>query len=140
LQEGVGVGSNKLSQLGVTGAKLLKNWLEHLGLLLNDLAELLELRVRAQKVQISKVSTSCSRGGRGSSSSVGCIASASCGPSTSVLSSKVKQIYISALVVTTSLTSLASSCLGSFGRLRRRSRSGSLALLLLLLDVLRNTL
>jgi hypothetical protein len=31
--------------LGVTGTELLKNWLQHLWLLLDDLAELLELGV-----------------------------------------------------------------------------------------------
>lgn len=57
LKELVRVGRNKLSQLGVSGTKLLENGLQHLGLLLNDLAKLLELGVVSEEIQVAQITT-----------------------------------------------------------------------------------
>jgi hypothetical protein len=65
---------NQLRKLRVTGTKLLKDGLQHLGLLLDDLAELLKLGVVAQEVQVAEVllrSTTANRGANRSSSSLG---------------------------------------------------------------------
>lgn len=66
LKELVGVLSDELRKLRVTGANLLQNRLEHLRLVLDDLAQLLELRVVSKKVQVAQPtsSTFCTRCGR----------------------------------------------------------------------------
>jgi hypothetical protein len=72
LQELLRVGGNHLSQLGVTLTNLLQDRLEHLGLLLYDLSQLLELWVVAQKVKaigIERTSTSTGGASRARSSS-----------------------------------------------------------------------
>jgi hypothetical protein len=45
--------ADQLGELGVASANLLQDWLEHLWLLLDNLSQLLELRVISEKVEIS---------------------------------------------------------------------------------------
>ena len=67
---------DELSQLWVPGAELLEDGLQHLGLLLDNLAELLELSIVPEEVEVTQVTTStalapgcgCGCGGRGGSS------------------------------------------------------------------------
>lgn len=70
VQELIRVCTNQLSQLRVAGTELLQDWLQHLRLLLNDLTELLELGVAAQKVEVTKTTLS-SRGSGGTGTSSG---------------------------------------------------------------------
>lgn len=129
-EELVGVGGNQLCKLRVAGAKLLQNRLEHLWLLLNNLAELLELRVMSEKIQVAQICTTlrCTR----SSSSRATTATSSATTPTS-LSGKIEEVYASII-----LSALLSSGGGRGGL--RRSGCGSLASMLFLLNVLRNTL
>jgi hypothetical protein len=53
LQEPVWARRNELCKLGISSTNLLKDRFEHLGLLLDDLSKLLELRVVAQEVKIA---------------------------------------------------------------------------------------
>lgn len=68
LEELVGMGGDKLSQLGVASAELLQDRLQHLGLLLNNLSELLELSVVSEEVEVAQITTAAlaTSGGRGS--------------------------------------------------------------------------
>jgi hypothetical protein len=52
--------SDQLCQLWVASADLLKDWLEHLWLLLDDLAELLELGVITEEIKVAKSTSACS--------------------------------------------------------------------------------
>lgn len=67
LQELFRVFLNQLGKLRVTGADLLKDRLQHLGLSLDDLAKLLELRVISKKIQVGNTSRSASSGPSASS-------------------------------------------------------------------------
>jgi hypothetical protein len=58
--------SNNLSNLGVASGNLLQDGLEHLGLLLYQLTELLEVRVAAKEIQVC-ITTSRTTGTSGSS-------------------------------------------------------------------------
>lgn len=53
---------NQLGKLRVTGPDLLKDRLQHLGLSLDDLAKLLELRVISEKIQVGNTSCGASSG------------------------------------------------------------------------------
>jgi transcription initiation factor IIE alpha subunit len=84
--------SNQLGQLRIAGSELLENWLEHLRLLLNNLAELLELSIVSQKVEVTQIATlsscCCSRCGSRLVPST-----SSSATRTSTLSSKIEQIH-----------------------------------------------
>lgn len=70
LEELVGVRGNQLGQLRVAGTELLQDGLEHLRLLLHHLAQLLELGVVAEEVEVAQVAgTTAGSGGSGSGSS-----------------------------------------------------------------------
>lgn len=70
LQELLGVLSDDLGNLGVASRNLLQNGLKHVGLLLNELAKLLEVGVAAEEVQAGKgIATSTSGGGSTTSTS-----------------------------------------------------------------------
>lgn len=58
LQELLRVLSNHRSNLGVASCNLLQNGLQHVGLLLDELTELLEVGIAAQEVQVTKRLTS----------------------------------------------------------------------------------
>lgn len=66
LQELLRVGCYHLGQLGVTLTNLLQDRLEHLGLLLYDLSQLLELWVVAQEVKAVGVERTCTSTGSAS--------------------------------------------------------------------------
>jgi hypothetical protein len=59
---------NELSQLWVASADLLEDRLKHLGLLLDDLSELLELWVISQEVEVTQTTSSGSSPSTSSSS------------------------------------------------------------------------
>lgn len=125
LQELLRVLSDDLGNLGVASRNLLQNGLEHVGLLLNELAKLLEVRVAAEEVQAGKGIATSSGGSTASTSTAG----------------------------TTTITGLG-SCLEQVHRLLttratgsgRNGRNGIIALLLLLplllflLDIFGNAL
>ena len=71
-QELVRVLGDQLGELGVSGTQLLENGLKHLRLLLDNLAELLELGIISEEIQVSKIpsgaTTTGSGGGSGSGS------------------------------------------------------------------------
>lgn len=117
-QESIRVGGNELGQLGVTSAKLLQDGLEHLGLLLHDLAQLLELGVAAEEIEVTEIS------GTGTSSGSGARTT------TATLSCKIEQIDVVGAAL-----SLTLCCRSS---LRRSSSLGRL--LALLLDVVGDAL
>ena len=58
----VRVGSDELGEPGVASTELLKNRLQHLGLLLNDLPKLLELRIMSEKIQIAQLAAGLAAG------------------------------------------------------------------------------
>lgn len=128
LEESVGVRGNKLGKLGVASAELLQDGLQHLGLLLYNLAELLKLRVGAQEIQVSEISTG------GSSGSISAAAAGS--TSTTSLSGEIEQVDASTLLVAAGLCRLRRS--SSWGS--RGGGSGGLPSLLLLLDVVGDAL
>lgn len=68
-EELLGVLSYQLGKLRVASAKLLQDRLEHLGLLLDNLAKLLELGVVSQEVQVAESLSAGSCGSDGGSSS-----------------------------------------------------------------------
>ena len=70
-EELVRVITDELSQLGVSGAKLLEDGLQHLGLLLDNLPQLLELSVVSEEVEIAEIATTLAAGGSGSGGSSG---------------------------------------------------------------------
>lgn len=89
LEELVGIRGNELSELRVAGAKLLEDGLEHLWLLLDNLAELLELGVMSQEVEVTQVTT-LAGGSRSSSGGGGLVATASSPTRTASLSSEIE--------------------------------------------------
>jgi hypothetical protein len=80
--------TDQSSQLWVTSSNLLKDWLKHLRILLNDLAELLKLRVVSEEVEIAQSSTGSTCTCSCSSSSTTSTASSLCS-----LSSLLEKIY-----------------------------------------------
>jgi hypothetical protein len=57
-----GILSNKRGDLGIPGGDLLQDWLKHVGLLLDELTELLEVGVAAEELEAGGVTTSSSSG------------------------------------------------------------------------------
>lgn len=110
---------DKLRELRVSSTELLKDGLQHLGLLLDYLSELLELGIVTQPVQVAEgLSTSsgtCAGGGSGSSSCLRTSTRCSSATSTSLLSSEVEKVNTA---VTFALDRLG-SCSASGGRLSR---------------------
>lgn len=137
----VRVVSDQLRELRVAGTELLENGLKHLGLLLNDLAKLLELRVVPQEVQVAKASALSSGGGGNASSSTSSGTCSSSGTSTRataatstatpLLSRKIKEVHVAVI-----------TCIVATGRLGGSGggRGRRLALLLLALSVLGDAL
>ena len=105
IQELVGVLGDQLGELGVSGTQLLENGLEHLRLLLDDLAKLLELGIISKEIQVSKIpggatttGSNCSGGGGGTRTGVCASSATSTTTSTTtlaLLSRKIEQIDIS---------------------------------------------
>lgn len=116
--------TNELCDLRVTGRDLLKNGLEHLRLLLNELAQLLEMRVIPEEIEVRKRFTaSASTTGTGTSTFV------------TSLGSSFKQIdglIFGASSSGASWGAFSGGCSGGLG--------GGGSLLLLLLDVFGDTL
>lgn len=125
LEELIGIRGNELSQLRVAGTKLLEDGLEHLRLLLDNLAELLELGVMSQEVEVTQVTT-LTGSSRSSSRGGGLVATASSPTRTASLSSEIEQVD-----VTTLITAMSGGLSG-----RGLSSRGSMVLLLLLLLLL----
>lgn len=130
----VGVLSDQLGELRVAGTELLEDGLQHLGLLLDDLTELLKLGVISQEIQVAEsltTSSRSSRGGGGTNTGTGTTsASSTSGATASCLRGKVEQVYVTVVVDTSS---------GSSGRGSGRLRGGSCGSLLLL-QILGDTL
>lgn len=134
-EELLGVLGNQLGQLWVASAELLQDRLQHLGLLLHNLAKLLELRVVSQEVQVAEPLPASSRsgdGGGGSRASTGASTTGTgpAGTTSSLLCGQVEQVHT---VIT---TSRGRGC----GRRRGRSRLGGWCGLLLLLQVVWDSL
>lgn len=127
LEELIGIRGNELSKLRVAGAKLLEDGLEHLWLLLDNLAELLELGVMSQEVEVTQVTT-LAGSSRSSSRGGGLVATASSPTRTASLSSEIEQVDIATLIGTTVGSRLSGRGLSS--------RGGMVLLLLLLLFLL----
>ena len=120
-QELVRVLRNEKCQLGVAGAELLQDRLQHLRLLLNDLAQLLELRVVAEKVEVAKslaCACACScRRSRCRRCSTTTRAGRAAGTATSLLRSQVEQVntVVAIVVVVIGTLGRGSSNGGSSG-------------------------
>jgi len=115
---------DELRKLGVASTELLKNRLEHAGLLLDDLTKLLELGIVSQEIQVAKITvsltTSCG-GSRGRySTGAGTGTRASTGASLS-LSGKIEQVDCVALIT----ASLGGHSAGNRGRSGVGVRCGS---------------
>lgn len=121
--------TDKLSELRVSGTELLKDRLKHLRLLLDDLSQLLELRVVTKEIEVSEsglfLLPGCGCGNRCGGSCVGASSRATLCSTTTMLRRQVKEVDIAIIIVATSSRSRA--------RLSRSSRSRSFSLLLLLL-------
>lgn len=135
LEELVLVLGDELGELRVAGAELLQYRLEHLRLLLHDLAELLELRVLAEEVEVAEARLAslagaggCHGGGDVTVSSTP--ATASC-TTASGLCGEVEQVDALVIVSADKVVVSGRLCGGFLGR----CASG-----LLLLDVLRDAL
>lgn len=129
LKELVGVRGNELRQLGVPGAELLKYGLQHLRLLLDNLAQLLELGVVPKKVQVAHVATlgcGCSRCRR-------VAGTATTRAAASLLGREVKEVDSPIIFTALRLSGRLRRCVRARGR-------GGMALLLLLLNIFRNSL
>jgi hypothetical protein len=118
LQELLGVLSDDLSNLGVASGNLLQNGLEHVGLLLHELAKLLEVGVAAEEVQVGKGIVAISGGSTASTSTTSTTGTTAI----TSLGSRLEQIH--GLLTTR----------GAWGG--RNGRNGSSRLLLLLLPLL----
>jgi hypothetical protein len=77
LKELVWVRGNQLRQLRVASAELLQDRLQHLRLLLNNLAELLKLGVVSEEVEVAQIATLAAGNGRGGGSSRSSLVAAS---------------------------------------------------------------
>ena len=132
--------SDQLSQLWVSSANLLKDRLEHLRLLLDDLSELLELGIVSEEIKIAQ-STSCGSSTCPSPSSTKKIASSTASSSRTTSSASAslsccfKKIYrlITSFGATFSSNIRGSRCWGC-------SLSSWSGLSLLLLEILRDAL
>jgi len=131
LQELVLVLRDELSQLRVARAELLQDRLQHLGLLLNDLAELLELGVRSEEVEVAE--TLLTSSGGGGCHGCGCGISASAGTACTTPSGLCGEIEEVDVVVVSAQVSLLTGrlCSGGLGRC-----AGGLLLLEVLGDAL----
>lgn len=128
----VGVCGDQLGKLGVASTELLQNRLEHLGLLLNDLTELLELSIVPKEVEVTE---SLSSGGTSSCSSASTGARATSATALALLGREIEQIDSAFLVTAgTSAGCSAGACRGSL--LCR----GLVGWLFRLLEILGNTL
>jgi hypothetical protein len=117
VQELIRVSGNQLSELGVAGAELLQNGLQHLWLLLDDLSELLKLSVTAQEVEVTKTLSSLSSGGGSGGSTAW--AGSTTGTTPSGLRSKIEKVH-RAVIITTTVAAL-----GGLGSRLRRSSGGA---------------
>lgn len=140
LQELLLVLTNQLGNLRVTRSDLLKDGLQHLGLLLDQLTELLEVGVVTEEIQAGKTFTRTRTRTRSSSSSTGTSTTSSTPFLAAGLSCCLEQV--DGFVAT---PSGASGTSRGRGLGRGSSGGGGLLLLLLLLllfflDVLRNAL
>ena len=82
-----------MRKLGISGAELLEDRLEHLRLLLYNMAQLLELLIIPEELKVSKSSLTTSGGGSGGSSSNGGITRTSTGtPAVALLSGKIEEV------------------------------------------------
>lgn len=123
-QELVRVLRNKLGQLGVTSTELLQDRLEHLGLLLDNLAELLELGIVAEEVEVTKTlasarTTCCCRSGGGcccTCASTTASATGTDSTTTSLLRGEVEQVDTVVVFVTLGNSSGNSGSCGFVGR------------------------
>lgn len=99
-EELVGVLCDQLSKVRIASPKLLQNGLQHLRLLLNDLAKLLKLSIIAKEVEVAKTLAASSSGSHsGSSRSWSSTAtSTAAGASTALLRSKVEEVDIAIIV------------------------------------------
>lgn len=122
LEELVLVLSNQLGELGVSGTELLQNRLQHLGLLLDNLAKLLELGVVSQEVEVTEsllVSSCCTGcGGRHSCCRCGIRASTRRTTSTAatLLCGEVEQVDVAVIVITARCGSCSWLCGGLSSR------------------------
>lgn len=101
-----GVLGDELSELGVAGAQLCENRLEHLRLLLDNLAQLLELGVVTKEVEVSKAllaARSSSRHGSRSRSTSTTSATGASPRSTALLSGEIEEVGAHVLVDTSGL-------------------------------------
>lgn len=94
-QELIGVLGDQLGKLGVASPELLQNRLQHLRLLLDDLAQLLELGVVAKEVEVAKA-LSTNGGGQAARSRSGSSTgeSSSTGVTATLLGSEVKEVDV----------------------------------------------
>lgn len=95
VQELVWMCGDQLSKLRVASTKLLQNRLQHLWLLLNNLAKLLKLRIAAEKVEVTKTAL-CAL----SSSNTPTRSSTSTRATSSLLCSQIEEVH-AAIVITT---------------------------------------
>lgn len=135
LQKLLFVLSNELCNLRVASSDLLENGLEHLRLLLNKLAQLLEVAVVPQEVEIWESFTSagtCTRS---------CTSTGARTPTVSCLRSGLEQVDRFTFATGSSGSRWCRWCGFAGGRGRGSGSSGSsFSLALFLLDVVRNTL
>lgn len=125
---------NQLSELGVAGTELLQDRLEHLGLLLDNLAKLLELCVVPEELQVAHASLPGGSSRSGSSGGSTATKRVSTAATATLLSGEVEQVHAT-LVLTTSGGRGGRDRSATSGRLSSRSRGA-----LLLLDVVGDTL
>jgi hypothetical protein len=127
--------TDKLSELRISSTELLKDWLKHLRLLLDDLAQLLELGIVAKEIEVAKpglfLFPGCGSGNSGSGSCVGTSSRATTCSTTTMLRRQIEEVNVAVVIIP--------ACSRSSGGLGGRSRGLSL-LLLLLLKVRGNTL
>lgn len=145
-EELVGVSGDQLGELRVAGAELLEDGLEHLGLLLHHLAELLELGVGAEPLEIAQAlptGSSCSsRGGdTGARSRSATTTAAARTRAAALLGGEVEQVDIPVIVTASGSTGGRGRGGGSRGSRGTWGSRGSLASASGgLLKVLRDTL
>ena len=124
-EELIRVLGDRLGELRVAGAELLENGLEHLGLLLHHLAELLELGVVTEKLEVPEAL----RGGCGSRACTRArTASTARARAAALLGGQVEQVHVPVIIATTGRGSGGGGGSSSRGSLGGRS-SGSLEML-----------
>src|SRR3569833_1162964 len=94
---------DQLRQLRVASTKLLQDRLQHLGLLLHTLAELLELGVMSQEVEVAQAGLAA---GGGSGNSSGRLRASAAASALALLGSEIEQVHT---------LGLASGSFGSHG-------------------------